>query len=332
MKKQKFIYETELGKYQGDSDEDKETRESLQKRIKECEEKINTFTEKLNNIKERISKVSAFVNPFIKTISDFESKVQPYTNPEGSLPLNPITPPLGTNQGPGPSSGSGFNQDYNPNPSYDPVYPVNPYDPINPVNPVITPSPTLKTTTPTSTTPTPTRITPTPTRMTPTPTATGTEIVIVTETVTIIVTPSPTSYAYETSGGAGFFQNSGTDETASMEDLDLLEEADLDETVNEVEQIPVMNSVKPIDKPISKGNSTLATIAGIGAAGAVAGGLAYVAKKKKDEDSDELDDFIADDEELSDDALEPSTVEDKDWLYDVGLDIPSMDSKNNDIS
>ena len=345
--------ENEISELENDNEEGKnnqaiaEKNEAVGKKneqIKELTKKRDEYVGKKNNVTQRITTVNTYKNPVTDIISDYKSKVASYTKitnengtpPSSVFPVPGVSPTVASSSGPGGSSGGGSGPGG--------IYPAPTVDPVIPIaTSYRTPEPTRTTPTPTRTTPTPTRTTPTPTRTTinptgRTPSPIGTTLSPTgttpspTTTDSKIVTSSPTSYVYRTGGGAGFFQNTESDEFASTDDLDILEEANLDEVVDDVEQVPVMNSVKPVDKPVSKGSSTLATIAGIGAAGSVAGGLAYVAKKKKDEESDELDDFITDDEELSNDALELSSVEDKDWLYDVGLDIPSMDSKNNDVS
>ena len=95
------------------------------------------------------------------------------------------------------------------------------------------------------------------------------------------------------------------------------------------------STIKPISKPTTKAKSgtgvIIPAVAGVGVAGATAGGLAYLAKQKKDSEDGEL--TYKDDEELAEQSKEGEEVEEepidalddryeeegKEWLYDLGL-------------
>lgn len=206
--------------------------------------------------------------------------------------------------------------------------PVRPAPTSDPVQPAITARPTASRSLTPSPTVTPSRsLTPFRT-ITPSFTPSFTPTMTLTPTIT---TPSPAA-AYISSGpggsGAGLFQGDATNPDGSeLADMDLVDEADVME-----EEVPVMlDAVKPISPQKKSGNAVLATVAGLGAAGAVAGGLAYISKKKKDEEQAELEGMALDDTELSEDTDGELDESDKDWLYDVGLDIPSMNLENSDV-
>ena len=133
------------------------------------------------------------------------------------------------------------------------------------------------------------------------------------------------------------------DSQDSSDDFDLWNY--LVETYGEEAASTILGSTtKPImsTKQTKSGKGVVTTLAGVSLLGATGAGLAFLAKKKKEEEEGELE--YLDDEELAEDGAQvvPDMEEDidqeeeKEWLYGLGLGLAAkksdIDEYNENIS
>ena len=101
------------------------------------------------------------------------------------------------------------------------------------------------------------------------------------------------------------------------------------------ETIPTKVIPLPDSLPKKKsGTGVVKTLAGVGLLGATAGGLAYLASKKKEKENEDLE--FLDDDELSEDSSKTAATQEeleeaadeKEWLYGLGLGLAAKNDDN----